>query len=286
MVQAGLHWRSKIASDCFGLGASVGPHRQSPAPVSSKRFTIGAASWRGLPSVWRLSCDELRALWKSPFDDKTAHPSQCKLAGDFAFAAAPPKRASGVPKAMLIAGPVAFHQMLVREWICCSALIRQADGARVIRPLQAAARCGRNRQPGRSQRANCDHRRRHIQLRSRAPGSKVSALGPPLRLQHRKADAGLEDSAATLGSCVNTKSWLGRQTIWYFGRDRKTLGNGIAPLFQRRASDRDYWLIGGVCGRMTVVLTEGATAASPVAAVVPLDVNFRSDAALMARPGW
>jgi hypothetical protein len=48
----------------------------------------------------------------------------------------------------------------------------------------------------------------------------------------------------------------------------------IARQFQRRASDGDYWLIGGVSGRLTVVLTEGATAASPVAAVVPLDVNF------------
>jgi hypothetical protein len=57
----------------------------------------------------------------------------------------------------------------------------------------------------------------------------------------------------------------------------------IAPAFLSRASNRDYWLIGGVPGRMTVVLTEGATAANPVAAVVHLDVNFGKRVEAMVR---
>jgi hypothetical protein len=64
-------------------------------------------------------------------------------------------------------------------------------------------------------------------------------------------------------------------------RDARTI-EAIAPTFARRAEDGDYWLIDDPAGRLPIVLIGGATAATLVAAVAPLDGDLpaRADAAV------
>jgi hypothetical protein len=56
----------------------------------------------------------------------------------------------------------------------------------------------------------------------------------------------------------------------------------VTPLFERRADDGEHWIVSDAEDRLPVVLIEGATAATPAAAVIPLDQNFaaRAEAAL------
>jgi hypothetical protein len=56
----------------------------------------------------------------------------------------------------------------------------------------------------------------------------------------------------------------------------------LTPAFHRPASDGDYLLINAAGERLSVVLTEGTSAATPAAVVIPLDAEFtaRADAAV------
>jgi hypothetical protein len=56
----------------------------------------------------------------------------------------------------------------------------------------------------------------------------------------------------------------------------------LPQIFQRAANDGEYGVLSSPPDRTPVVLIGGATAATPVAAVIPLDQNFpaRADAAL------
>lgn len=56
----------------------------------------------------------------------------------------------------------------------------------------------------------------------------------------------------------------------------------LIPTFERHASDGDHWLVHDGGGRVTAVLIDGVNAATPAAAVIPLDANFavRAEAAL------
>jgi hypothetical protein len=64
-------------------------------------------------------------------------------------------------------------------------------------------------------------------------------------------------------------------------RDARNV-RAIAPSFERRAADGDYWLIDEHHGRLPVVLIRGAGATTPAAVVIPLDLDFaaRANAAL------
>ncbi len=64
-------------------------------------------------------------------------------------------------------------------------------------------------------------------------------------------------------------------------RNARTI-EAITPAFTRIADDGEYWLIEDAPGRLPIVLIGGATAASPIAAVIPLSVDFsaRASAAL------
>jgi hypothetical protein len=57
---------------------------------------------------------------------------------------------------------------------------------------------------------------------------------------------------------------------------------GVAPAFERRGPDGDYWIVDDGGGRLPLVLIAGAGVAAPAAVVVPLDADFaaRIDAAL------
>jgi hypothetical protein len=61
----------------------------------------------------------------------------------------------------------------------------------------------------------------------------------------------------------------------------RSLG-AIARSFERRAADRDYWLIDEHHGRLPVVLIGGAGARTSLAVTIPFDADFaaRADAAL------
>jgi hypothetical protein len=63
--------------------------------------------------------------------------------------------------------------------------------------------------------------------------------------------------------------------------DAANLG-ALAPAFHRLASEGNYRLINGAGERFSVVLTDGAGAATPAAVVIPLDAQFaaRADAAV------
>jgi hypothetical protein len=56
----------------------------------------------------------------------------------------------------------------------------------------------------------------------------------------------------------------------------------VAPTFERHGPGGDYLIVGDRHGRVPVVLIDGANAATPAAAVIPLDSDFlaRADAAL------
>jgi len=56
----------------------------------------------------------------------------------------------------------------------------------------------------------------------------------------------------------------------------------LTPTFARHAPDGDYWLVRDEDGRVAAVLIGGVNAATPAAAVIPLDADFavRADAAL------
>jgi hypothetical protein len=63
--------------------------------------------------------------------------------------------------------------------------------------------------------------------------------------------------------------------------DARNVG-ALIPTFERRAPDGDYWLVHDGDGRVTAVLIGGVNAATPAAAVIPLDADFaaRAEAAL------
>jgi hypothetical protein len=60
-------------------------------------------------------------------------------------------------------------------------------------------------------------------------------------------------------------------------RDTRTI-EGITPVFARIADDGDYWLIEDPPCHLPIVLIGGATAASPIAAIIPLSVDFSARA--------
>jgi hypothetical protein len=57
--------------------------------------------------------------------------------------------------------------------------------------------------------------------------------------------------------------------------------SGLTPRFERRSADGVYWLVDDADGRLPLVLTNGASPATPASVIIPFGADFaaRADAA-------